>query len=396
MSTREIDNLAQKLPKLRASAEKYRRPMPARSESEYYIDTSAMVRAFPDFTQGSIPDNDSISIEIGRGAKTGVDDAATKNEQPKEDPRFQDFVIDESLSFAGVESSSSLYIGGPGLNMPSGLDDANTIQKPSRQVSDVQRAPTPRNQAEPSPPTKANDHGSAGSRQSSDGSRRTLTAMHARVRDENDMSIISDQRPPPVELTVRKTRFGNGRLTQNVISNGLPATFSTNQGLESPTPAGRPLTATAMTPTATQHPVLADAPNMSELISGVFEDGAPVFSRNARPRAFQHATNGGKDGADPHANVDDVPVPFDEQAIYLSLKLLEDKVAVLERGKAEAEVAVRELQEQNLRMQIEKSGRRRTSHRSDSALGTTDSEAGVEVTGGGRRKAVIERNRKSS
>ena len=394
VSTRQIENLAQRLPELRASAQKYRKPMPAKFEPEYHIDTSAIGRAFPDFSQGGVSDNSNLSIEIGRGAKKGTDGSTNEDEQPKETYESEDFRFDESLSFADVSVSSNVFIDGPGFRIPSRLDDKTAIDKNSRQISDVQKLLALRNQVEPSPPTKAKDHGSAGSRHSSDGSRRTLTAMHARVRDENDMSVISDQRPPSGELTVRKTRFGNGKPTPNVFSNGLPTNFNASQGLQPPTPAGRPLIAKAKTPPATQKSVLADAPNVSELISGVFEDGTPVFSRHGKPRAFQHDFVEGNGGTERHANVDDVPVPFDEQAIFLSLRLLEDKVAVLERSKAEAEVAVKDLQEQNLRLQFEQSGRRRASHRSDSALGTTDSEGGDEMTGGRQRKVVIERNRK--
>ena len=78
----------------------------------------------------------------------------------------------------------------------------------------------------------------------------------------------------------------------------------------------------------------------------------------------------------------------------MSLKLLQDKVATLEKRNAEAENTVQDLQQKNRVLEGEKKERRR-GLRSDSALGSTDSDAGNE-TGGGQRKLMIEKNRKSS
>src|SRR2546421_5923374 len=58
-------NLTQRLPELRDTAKKYGR-FDNKPPANFLIDTSALARAFPDFTQGSASD-ESLSIEIGRG-----------------------------------------------------------------------------------------------------------------------------------------------------------------------------------------------------------------------------------------------------------------------------------------------------------------------------------------
>ena len=140
--------------------------------------------------------------------------------------------------------------------------------------------------------------------------------------------------------------------------------------------------------------VLPDMPNMSEMLSGVFEDGTPVFSRNGRSRLSRNTSGREINDGNGPLTVNEVPVPDDEQAIYLSLQLLQDKVSVLERHNAEAENSVKELQQRNRELEAERLGGRRASHRSDSAIGMTDSDGGDEVASGNGRKSAIERNSK--
>jgi hypothetical protein len=69
MSTRQMDvDFSQKLPELRDTAKKYGRWNGNRLP-DFQINTSAIGRAFPDFSQGDSSD-DSMPIEVGRGAKT--------------------------------------------------------------------------------------------------------------------------------------------------------------------------------------------------------------------------------------------------------------------------------------------------------------------------------------
>ena len=139
--------------------------------------------------------------------------------------------------------------------------------------------------------------------------------------------------------------------------------------------------------------MLPDLPNISELVSGVYEDGTPVFSRHGKSRASRFFSASGQTSKrQDYVGVNEIPLPADEQAIFLSLKLLQDKVATLEKTNAEAENAIQDLQQKNRVLEVEKIDRRRAP-RNDSALAITDSDGGNEI-GGSQRKLMIEKNRK--
>ena len=395
MSTQQLDDQPHKLPELRASAQKYRRPAP--SESDYAIDTSAIGRAFPDFSQGSISsDDNSMSIELGRGAKKGSHGTIGRLGRSREySSSAQIDLPHNSMDFSAAMIGNNEVMDTPPLKPEPTEESTGTVRAKSRGSNQARRASGLRNDIEPLPPAKTKDYGSGESRKGSDGTRRGLAAMHARVRDENDMSRISDERPPTTDLTVRKTRFGNGSATQSAKNNGLPTNFSTAKGLQTRKMTPQQTANRAATQQANhQSFVLPDLPNISELVSGVFEDGTPVFSLHGRPRASRFASRQTISDGQNHAIVTEIGVPNDDQAIFLSLKLLQDKVAVLEKSKAEAETAVQNLQEKNRQLQNEKSERRRASHRSDSAIGSTDSDDGDDIMRSGHRKAIIEKNRK--
>ena len=215
--------------------------------------------------------------------------------------------------------------------------------------------------------------------------------MHARVQDEHD------QRPPTVDLTVRNTRFGKGNHAFADTQPGLPTRFSSAQTLlGSIAPSKKHST---QNPGAGSHGtqqsfMLPDLPNISELVSGVFEDGTPVFSRHIRSRSsrFPAPSQPNANKTQAYASVNEIAVPDDEQAIFLSLKLLQDKVAILEKTNADAATTIDELQQKNQSLEVE-IGRRRPATRNDSALGTTDSE-GDHKSGPTQRKLLIEKNRK--
>jgi hypothetical protein len=104
------------------------------------------------------------------------------------------------------------------------------------------------------------------------------------------------------------------------------------------TPRSRP--ATAQNATA-QSFILPDLPNLTELVSGVFEDGTPVFSKTAPARSrFSAPPNGSR--RPQHIPVEGVPIPEEEKAIFSALQLLQDKVAQMEHERAEAEKRIEE------------------------------------------------------
>ncbi|KAL9127426.1 MAG: hypothetical protein Q9217_003695 [Psora testacea] len=396
MSTRQLDNHASKLPDLHASAQRSQWPPPA--EPDYAINTSAIGRAFPDFSQGNnSSDETSMSIEVGRGDEKGKYGTVGRlGRSRQKNPRADMNLGEDSMDFSTPMIDSYEVAGTPPVKQRSTKNTADTVRATPRSNARRRRSSGLRNEIEPSPPAKTKDYGSGESRKGSDGSRCGLAAMHARVRDENDMSRISEERPPTIDLTVRNTRFGSGKGAQDALSNGLPTTFSNSKGLQHSKSAPKHEKNPTATPQGTQQSfMLPDLPNISELVSGVFEDGTPVFSRQRRARSSRLASYQSRSDRQNHAPVTEVALPSDEQAIFLSLKLLQDKVAVLEEDKAQAESAVKSLEEKNRWLQAEKPERRRLRHRSDSALGTTDSDGGDEMVDGGQRKAVIEKNSKA-
>ncbi len=202
------------------------------------------------------------------------------------------------------------------------------------------------------------------------------------------MSQIDEDRPPTIDLTVRNTRFASGKHQIPTASNVLPTKFSSSKGLMTGSSSDRhnqngSLKAMANNAGTQQSFLLPEMPNMSELISGVFEDGTPVFPRHTKSRSSRFVRDSH------HADVAEIPVPEDEQAIFLSLKLLQDKIAVLEKNQGENEVVIHELEQKNQALELERvQQKRRVPHRSDSALGASESD-------GEERKLTIEKNRKS-
>ena len=395
MSTRQLDNNAQQLPQLRASAQKYSRF--TRPEPDFAINTSAIGRAFPDFSQsGTSSDDDSLSIEIGRGLKKGSNSKAGRLNEYSSNAQLS--LDGDSMDFSAPMIGNYEVTGTPPLaqrrlsknnqEAPRGSLRCDTqVRRPSGLQKEITGASPP--------PSKTRDYGSGESKKGSEENRRTLSSMHARVKDENERSRFSEERPPTLDLTARNTRFGNAK-GQHSASNGLvPTKFSSKQSLlQSLAPKNRQNSQTVATPQGTQQSfILPDLPNLSELVSGVYEDGTPVFSRHGKSRASRFVSASGKSskGQD-YIAVNEIPLPAHEQAIFLSLKLLQDKVATLEKTNAESENAIQDLQQKNRVLEGEKINRKRAP-RSDSALGITDSDGGNE-TGGSQRKLLIEKNRR--
>ena len=397
ISTQQLDNNAQQLPSLRASAQKYncfsrqsRSEPPVHSEPDYAINTSAIGRAFPDFSQGGTSsDEGSMSIEIGRGAKKINIDAVPNRRLSKEYSSNAQLDLEEdSLDFAAPTTGDHVVTGTPPLwqHQPSvkTTENSRPSTQQSRRPSGLRREIIEAS----SPNAKIKDYGSGESGKGSGNHGRTLAAIHARVRDANDKSHVNDHRPPTIDLTIRNTRFAKTKSHQDPSAGrALPGKFSSTKGLVIGSSSGRK--SRSPNPSTTnqgtqQSFLIPDMPNMSELVSGVFEDGTPVFSRHGKSRPSRFVKSRG------HADLDEIPIPEDEQAIFLSLKLLQDKIAILEKSQVEKEEAIRDLEKKNQSLELERiQQRKRASHRSDSALGHSESD-------GEERKLTIEKNRKSS
>ena len=402
MSTRQLDSHSQQLPDLRTSARKYSRfARPA--EPDFAINTSAIGRAFPDFSRGgSSSDDDSASIELGRGGATsGKGTVGKLGRQREHSSNAQLYLDGDSKDFSAPMIGDFEVTGTPPLRQRGVAKQGYQENHDSLKRGDRTRKPSGlQNEMhdQSPPPAKTIDYGSGESRKGSGQSRRTLATMHARVQDEHDDPAIGEERPLTVDLTVRNTRFGRQVHPLSTSQSGLPTKFASAQSLMgsiAPSKKRNPQTAGVANHGTQQSFMLPDLPNISELISGVFEDGTPVFSRQSRTRAsrFPATSQQNKGNAPGYASVNEIPVPDDEQAIFLSLKLLQDKVALLEKSNADAAITIDELQQKNKTLEGETSQKRRAP-RNDSALGTTDSEDDQNI-GPNKRKLLIERNRKT-
>lgn len=236
------------------------------------------------------------------------------------------------------------------------------------------------------------------------GKRQSLAHMHARAGNETNDSRLSEERPPTLDLTARNTRFSSitvpktrkqGNQTKLNTSHGMEESKDMSKSNTKPNVQSSysafPSSAPGMSqPTVT----ISKVPAVNELLSGVYEDGTPIFHSGSKSRAsrfvtgstYQERTNG---------DVDELDVPQNEKELLLSISLLQDKVAGLEKGQAESENVIRDLQLQKHTLESEKAQIRRL-QRSDSALGTDDdgSESGDGLSAA-HRKLLIERNRRS-
>lgn len=411
MSTQRLDNdnLSQQLPQLRASAQKYGRY--TRPEPDFAIDTSALGRAFPDFSQvGPHSSDQSLSLELGRGQGHASNGKSKGGGRSRELSSNND---DYSKEFSPCMIGNYQVMYTPPLVRPKASKRmADNVDDSLLQHAQARRASALRKEAtEPSPPiAKATDYGSGGSRKGSAEQRRTLASMHARVTDEDAASEFSDDRPPTLNLTTRSTRFGGASNAKVQTKPSLPPKFASKQNAPDALPEATVQTQsnqTVQTNTRTissvaqgntqQSFVLPEMPNMSELVSGVFHDGTPVFSRQGKALAsrFASLSHLQQDGTmEPdYDHVAGLLTPEEEQAIFMSLKLLSDKVAELEHAKADAQATIQDLEHANRSLEREKVESKRL-RRTDSALGTTDGSEGGDDGFRGPRKWIIEKTRK--
>lgn len=378
MSTRQMDMNSQRLPELRDTAKKYGRWNGGR-QPDFVINTSAIGRAFPDFSQGGSSD-DSMEIEVGRGAKTRQ---RTPTQMTR--PEYSNNDIDSPI----VTIGDFRILNTPPMKQPGkGQQQQDSRKISARKASQNQRASSaslkenipPSNTASPA---FLPDYVSGATRTSGGEPRRTLAEIHARVADESDGSFIGDERPPTVTFVAKNSRFNNFQPRNSPLSNisnqkthqvtdaMVDALAGRRKASHMQTPS-RPSTATINS--NTQNPtnqsfLIPNMPEISELVSGTFKDGTPVFTKNGKVQS-RFASNGNDRGN--HNPVDSIPVPEDEKAIFLSLQLLQDKIRDLEMEKANSQRVVEELEKHNFQLEAEKKELQRH-RRSDSALGMVDS-----------------------
>nr|POE49123.1 spindle pole body protein ppc89 [Quercus suber] len=123
---------------------------------------------------------------------------------------------------------------------------------------------------------------------------------------------------------------------------------------------------------------LPDLPDLTELVSGTRKDGTPLFARSTNPRLNRRFGPGSTKSLHPeHVPIESVPTPEEEQQIYASLQLLQDRIANLEMDKSEAHQKQQEYENQIIELQSQLYAERR---RPDSALGSDDGQQAQEVS----------------
>ena len=406
-----IEGTEQPLPELHDSAKKP--SATGQLDEQYVIDTSALGRAFPEFTsaQFSSGSDDEPSIEIGRGAPNrGTKISPNK---PRKSNDVSAISLDEdsfdlSAPMVGEYKVMSTPPNRPRQVVKADLEAAN---QSLRKEASARRQSMLRNEVpRPSPPAvKTTEQASGGSRSSSREQRASLAAFHARVSDADENSILINERPPTNDLTSRSTRFtSNQGIKAAPAANAVPSKYSSTNAFsrlasstskpkqEYAPPQTQNATISSQLNTAGQPSfLLPEIPNLSELVTGVFEDGTPVFSRHGKSRGSRFSsktrTPRSARNAIKHLFINEVPVSEEEQRIYASLKILQEKLAEMEVERVESQAVIQELQSKNQALERERSQSRR--RRSDSALGISEGSENGEGSKS-RHRSNVEKLRK--
>lgn len=379
MSTRQMDlNFSQQLPELRDTAKKYGRWNDGR-QPDFVINTSAIGRAFPGFSEGGSSD-DSLSMEVGRGAKTRQ---RTSSQQTR--PQYSNNDIDSPIVTVGDFQILST----PPTKAPSKLSQQQDAPRSSTRKESSSKRTSAHKENIPPPNSltsvkRISGYISGATRTSSGEQRRTLAELHAQVADDSDGSYIADERPATVTIAAKSSRFANnqprksplasvsGQGKQKVTDALIDAlagrrTISQKQTPSKP-PSNGTVTSNTLNPT-NQSFLLPNMPDISEVVSGTFKNGTPVFTRSGKVQT-RFSSNSTERKA--HDGLDGIPIPQEEKDIFLSLQLLQEKVATLEMEKADTQNYLEELQNENYRLQAEREEFQKR-RRSDSALGMADS-----------------------
>ncbi|KAK8234023.1 hypothetical protein HDK90DRAFT_454473 [Phyllosticta capitalensis] len=364
-STRnQFDDSTNPLPNIRSSAARYKywRPPPPSQR----IDTSLVEREFQDFSDEHSAD-ESESIEAGRANNKSLHGTPSKisGMSPNAFSIGNDSLFNNSeIRNKGNYSAKKTYEGVERGNLRRDAQIRRATSLPQKDLQGLSNR-SGRTSERPSP-VKAS---------SNDKRRNTLAQMHARLASEEDSSMI-DERPPTVTLTAKNTRFGNprSRQTSGTFIEENDSNMRTPQKSTYYTPRSGALPAAGGTQ---QSFMLPDIPNLTELVSGTYQDGTPVFSRSAKARSrFSSAPIPSRlrnEHTSKHIPIESVPMPADEKALFTSLQLLKDKVTQMEQDKAETEKKFEDYETQVAQLKAELNAQAEF-RRSDSALGSTDGE----------------------
>jgi hypothetical protein len=335
-------NTLPQYPRMRSTAKKINSWRPMHSEQPN-PDTSMVNKMFNDFS-GS--DEEDVSIELARGHNGGS--RSNRSTPAKMNSRAFDSLYDITPPTNRSRKSYAAETGS--------LRRDAQIRRASRNDLDMTASPRP-----------ASARHSLAAASNQERKRPSLAQMHAKVSE--DESSFVEERPPTLTMqTSRSTRWGNPRGRQTSLQTDGNVDASPRM---SATPRARPTTAQN---TTAQSFVLPDMPNLTELVSGMLEDGTPVFSKTAPARSRLLGANSGGGRQPSHTPVDSVPISQDEKAIFSALQLLQIKVSEMEHERAEAEKKMEEQELEIIELKAMTQAQERL-RRSDSGLGSTDGES---------------------
>ena len=300
-------NTLPQYPRIRSTAKKMTSWQPLRSE-QINPDTSMVNKEFGDFDH-SISDEESISVEQARGL---------------------------NYSNRGTPRQSSAFHSLYDITPPSNRTRKSYVAETGSLRRDAQIRRASRNDLDTASPRPASKRNSP-AMPAKENKRNSLAQLHAKL-SEDESSFMQDRPPTLTVNSTRNTRWGNRSRQTSLQMDGIVEEATRNAKSHS-----RPSTAQNAT---AQSFILPDLPNLTELVSGVFEDGTPVFSKNATSRSRFAAPPGG--GRRPnHIPIDSVPIPDEEKAIFSALQQLQDKVAQIEAERSEQD---RRIEEQDLEL----------------------------------------------
>jgi hypothetical protein len=368
MSTIQINqDVSQKLPELRNTAKKYGRWAP-RQEQDNVINTSALGRAFPDFSQGGSSDDD-MSVEVARGPMA--------RQRPRtrvaSRPEYSDS-IESSHLISNTPKKASNSVLQEALRNSAAKKDSVPKRNTASHKENVPPLSTQNTRSPSHSPYISHASRNIG------GERRTLAELHAKIADDLDSSFLGEERPATVTFKNTSTRFSSNKPYPPAASISSKKELNEPAAQKLRTASGTPSKVHAKqrtnqitnsnTPNPTQQSfLLPNMPEISDIMSGPFDTGVPVSTHGGRVVSrSQH----GASRSIPHEEVDGIPIPDEENDIYLNIDILKEKVKLLETEKVEYQRNILNLQSDNYQLQAEKKEleERRSA---DSALGMADS-----------------------
>lgn len=317
-------------------------------EPDFHINTSALKRAFPDFSQYGSSEEDSI--EVGRG----VGRKSHENQLPSEDPS-------ENISLDLGPGGRFQVTGTPPLKLRGKIGLAGNAMRNAAS----KRLTSEKENQDPMRNTDDVNGDTLGQR--SDGDKLDRRNLQP-VVESNDSFLINNRSQKASKPAAKNAHFSKNKSRQPLRESKTASNAPTQEAIDHDETFNSAMSASKGT---YQSFMLPDMPNITELVSGVRQDGTPLFPRGTKSRsrpAVPSSVQKTRPGRSLHANVENVPIAADERALFLSIQLLQEKVKSLEKERAQSDKRAEdnELEMLQMRSKLEEQENMRAS---DSGLG---------------------------